>query len=81
MLDRKFPINIWQKNDFGRWIFQSIDWKDTVKKPTHEQRKLAQVQTIHTALHYSVYAFTHYLVHSLFGWELGQLVYISKKGI
>ena len=24
--------------------------------------------------HNSVYAFTHYLVHSLFGWELRQLV-------
>ena len=31
--------------------------------------------------HYSVYAFTHYLVHSLFGWELGQLVFIAKKGV
>ena len=32
--------------------------------------------------HYSVYAFTHYLVHSLFEWELGQqLVFIAKKGV
>ena len=31
--------------------------------------------------HYSLYAFTHYLVHSLFGWELGQLVFIAKKGV
>ena len=23
----------------------------------------------------------HYLVHSLFGWELGQLVFIAKKGV
>ena len=28
-----------------------------------------------------LYAFTHYLVHSLFGWELGQLVFIAKKGV
>ena len=31
--------------------------------------------------HNSVYALTHYLVHSLFGWELGQLVFIAKKGV
>ena len=31
--------------------------------------------------HNSVYAFTHYLVHRLFGWELGQLVFIAKKGV
>ena len=30
---------------------------------------------------YSLYAFTPYLVHSLFGWELGQLVFIAKKGV
>ena len=33
------------------------------------------------AAHNSVYAFTHYLVHSLFRWELGQLVFIAKKGV
>ena len=26
------------------------------------------------------YSFNHYLVHSLFGWEPGQLVFINKKG-
>ena len=31
--------------------------------------------------HYGVYAFTHYSVHNLFGWELGQLVFIAKKGV
>ena len=30
--------------------------------------------------HNSVYALTHYLVHSLFGWELEQLLFIAKKG-
>ena len=29
--------------------------------------------------HNSVYAFTHYLVHSLFGWELTQLVFIALE--
>ena len=31
--------------------------------------------------HYSVYAFDHYLVHSLFGLEPGRLVFITKKEV
>ena len=29
----------------------------------------------------SLYAFTHYLVHSLFGLDPGRLVFITKKGV
>ena len=32
-------------------------------------------------IHYSLYAFAHYLVHSLFGLDPGQLVFITKKWV
>ena len=41
--------------------------------------KFGDFSTVCNPLKHSVYAFTHYLVHSLFGWELGQLVFIAKK--
>ena len=33
------------------------------------------------ALHYSMYAFAHCLVHGLFGLDPGRLVFVPKKGV